>query len=203
MNPLDYIIRFEKAVYKIKSIEIDITVPFSQRIMRHLLLTGANKEVREDIRMAVKNNKIEHLVTFQEAKDMLVQWTDDNDNIDTSFADSAASKRVAAIGVTDHRSSQKQGLYDGAKNGRTSNKPYKNSMCFICGINDDHWPDTCPTTNLEWDEAAKLRFSSYRNHINKKMKDSKMQSNKHKKTNKATADDKKIAVAEEIGSDSN
>ena len=162
----DYIIRFEKAINKIKSIEIITTVPFSQRILRNLLFAGTNKNVREDIRMAVKSNKIELLVSFQEAKDMLVQslhqhWTDDNDNIDTSFADNAASKRVTAIGVTDHRNSQKLSLYDGAKNGRTSNRPMKGSKCFICGINDDHWPDHCPSTNLEWDGTARLRFTEY------------------------------------------
>ena len=80
---------------------------------------------------------------------MLVQWTDGNDNVDTSFADNAVSKRVIAIGVTDHRNSQKLGLYDGAKNGRTSSRPMKGSKCFICGINDDHWPDHCPATNIE------------------------------------------------------
>ena len=134
---------------------------------------------------------------------MLVQWTDDNDNIDTSFADNAASKRVNAIGVTIHRSSQKQGLYDKAENGRTSNRPVKSSMCFICGINDDHWADFCPSTNLDWDEAARLRFSAYRNHINKKHKDSKLQSYKQKKINKATSADKKVASSEdaESGSD--
>ena len=131
---------------------------------------------------------------------MLVQWTDDNDNIDTSFADNVGSKRVAAINVTDHRNSQKLGLYDAAKNGRTSSRPMKGSLCFICGISDDHWPDHCPATNLEWDETARVRFTEYRNHVNKK-NNSKVQSNKQKKINKAAADGKKTSASIDTESD--
>ena len=195
----DYIIRMEKAIYKIKSIEIDITGSFAQRTLRNLLLTGANKHVRDDIRMAVKDSQIENLLTFQGAKDLLVQWTDDNDNIDTSFADNAGSKRVAAINLTDHRSSQKLGLYDGAKSGRTSNRPMKGSQCFLCGITDDHWPDHCSLTSIEWDDAARTRFTEYRNHVFKKNKDSK--SNKQKKINKAAADGKKTSASADTESD--
>ena len=79
----------------------------------------------------------------------------------------------------------------------------KGSKCFICGINDDHWPDHCPSTILDWDEAARLRFTEYRNHINKKYKDSKLQSNKEKENNKAIATEKKNSSSEdtESGSD--